>query len=309
MDSEPILKIIENISKIILGKREALELLIVALIADGHVLLEDVPGVGKTLLAKSLARSINGTFKRVQFTPDLLPSDITGFNIYDQLNSQFKYQSGPVHTNILLADEINRAIPRTQSSLLESMEERQVSIDGETMKLPKPFLVIATQNSIEMEGTFPLPEAQLDRFLLKIKLGYPDRESEMMMLKNFQYGNPLEALIPVIELDQLAAMQENAESIIVSDACRGYIISIVAATRNHPNLEFGASPRGSLSLMRASRGYAAVKNRNYVQPDDIKAVLIPVLSHRVILTESAKLSDASSQQILNSIANEVPVPT
>jgi MoxR-like ATPase len=263
-------KIIENISKVVLGKADSLELLMVALLADGHVLIEDVPGVGKTLVTKSLAKSITGSFKRIQFTPDLLPADITGFNIYDQKDGQFKFQPGPVLTNILLADEINRAIPRTQSSLLESMEERQVSIDGQTILLPKPFLVLATQNPIELEGTFPLPEAQLDRFLLKIRLGYPNQTEEIAILEKFQKEDPLIALKSVASPEQLSHMQRQRMEIKISAAVRKYITDIVTATRNHESLRFGSSPRGSLGLMRAAQGLAALRGRNYALPDDIK---------------------------------------
>ncbi len=301
-------KIIENISRVILGKTESLELLIVALLADGHVLLEDVPGVGKTLVAKSLAKSIKGSFKRIQFTPDLLPADVTGFNIYDQKSGQFKFQPGPVLTNILIADEINRAIPRTQSSLLESMEERQVTIDGQTIPLPKPFLVLATQNPIELEGTFPLPEAQLDRFLLKIRLGYPNKPEEVAILERFQKDDPLMTLSSVGDPEQLSHMQRQRKEIKISDPIREYITDIVAATRNHESLRFGSSPRGSLGLMRAAQGLAALKGRNYVLPDDIKELLVPVLAHRIILSEEAKLSGENPDHILGEIISRIPVP-
>lgn len=301
-------KITENISRVVLGKTKSLELLMVALLADGHVLLEDVPGVGKTLVAKSLAKSIKGSFKRIQFTPDLLPADITGFNVYDQKSGHFRFQSGPVLTNILLADEINRAIPRTQSSLLESMEERQVSIDGETIVLPKPFLVLATQNPIELEGTFPLPEAQLDRFLLKIKLGYPDKTEEAAILERFQKDDPLITLESVADPEQLSHLQNQRKEIKVSAPVREYIADIVAATRQHENLRFGASPRGSLGLMRAAQGLAALRGRDYTLPDDIKELLEPVLAHRIILTEEAKLGGEEPEHILADIVSRIPVP-
>lgn len=301
-------KIIENVSRVILGKSYSLELLMVALLADGHVLLEDVPGVGKTLVAKCLAKSIKGSFKRIQFTPDLLPADITGFNVYDQKSGQFKFQSGPVLTNILLADEINRAIPRTQSSLLESMEERQVSIDGKTILLPKPFLVLATQNPIELEGTFPLPEAQLDRFLLMIRLGYPNKAEEIAILERFQKDDPLMTLKPVASPEQLSHMQQQRKEIKISAPVREYITDIVAATRNHESLRFGSSPRGSLGLMRAAQGLAALRGRNYALPDDIKELLVPVLSHRIILSEEAKLSGENPEHILEEIISRIPVP-
>jgi MoxR-like ATPase len=301
-------KIIENISRVVIGKTDSLELLMVALLADGHVLLEDVPGVGKTLVTKCLAKSIKGSFKRIQFTPDLLPADVTGFNVYDQKSGQFKFQSGPVLTNILLADEINRAIPRTQSSLLESMEERQVSIDGQTIPLPKPFLVLATQNPIELEGTFPLPEAQLDRFLLKIRLGYPNKTEEIAILERFQKDDPLMTLESVAGPEQLSQMQQQRKEIKISAAVREYITNIVAATRNHESLRFGSSPRGSLGLMRAAQGLAALRGRNYVLPDDIKELLVPVLAHRIILSEEAKLRGENSEHILEEIISRISVP-
>jgi MoxR-like ATPase len=301
-------KIIDNISTVIVGKTEALELLLVALLADGHVLVEDVPGVGKTLVTKSLAKSIKGEFKRIQFTPDLLPTDVTGFNIYDQKSGQFIFQPGPVLTNILLADEINRAIPRTQSSLLESMEERQVTIDGKTYPLPKPFLVLATQNPIELEGTFPLPEAQLDRFLLKISLGYPDKAEEMVMLERFQKEDPLISLESVADPEQLARLQQLRREITVSAPVREYITDIVAATRNSGSLRFGSSPRGSLGLMRASQGLAALSGRGYVLPDDVKRLVRPVLAHRIILKEEEKLSGQAPEHILDEIVSCIPVP-
>lgn len=308
MDFEIGKKIIENISRVVVGKHDALELLLVALLADGHVLLEDVPGVGKTLITKSLAKSITGSFKRIQFTPDLLPADITGFNVYDQKSAQFKFQSGPVLTNILLADEINRAIPRTQSSLLESMEERQVTIDGKTYPLPKPFLVMATQNPIELEGTFPLPEAQLDRFLLKISLGYLNKAEEMAMLERFQEHDPLITLEPVADPEQLIHMQQLRKTVRVSAPVREYITDIVAASRNNESLRFGSSPRGSLGLMRAAQGLAALRGRSYILPDDVKALVRPVLAHRIIVNEEGKLSGESPEHILEEIISRIPVP-
>jgi MoxR-like ATPase len=308
MDFELGEKIIRNISGVVVGKDEALELLLVALLADGHVLLEDVPGVGKTLITKCIAKSIKGSFKRIQFTPDLLPADVTGFNVYDQKSGQFNFQPGPVLTNILLADEINRAIPRTQSSLLESMEECQVTIDGKTYLLPKPFLVMATQNPIELEGTFPLPEAQLDRFLLKVSLGYPDKTEEMTMLERFQKDDPLASLEPVANPDQIIHLQQMRKEIKISSPIREYITDIVAATRNNDSFRFGSSPRGSLGLMRASQGMAALKGRDYVLPDDIKQLVLPVLTHRIILNEEARLSGEAPEQIIVDIISSIPVP-
>jgi MoxR-like ATPase len=301
-------RILENISKIIVGKEETLKLLVVALLADGHVLLEDVPGVGKTMITKCLAKSIRGSFKRIQFTPDLLPADITGFNVYDQKSGQFRFQTGPVMANILLADEINRAIPRTQSSLLESMEERQVTIDGKTHSLETPFFVMATQNPIELEGTFPLPEAQLDRFLLKISLGYPERDEEVAIMEKFQIGDPLKNLDPVADPMQIVRGQQLRQEVMVSTPVREYIADIVTATRDNENLRFGSSPRGSLGLMRAAQGIAVLEGRQYVLPDDVKRLVIPVLSHRIILTGEAKLKGVPPGEILEEIVLQIPVP-
>jgi MoxR-like ATPase len=295
-------------SQVIVGKADALELVLVALLADGHVLLEDVPGVGKTLIAKTFAQSFAGSFKRVQFTPDLLPGDITGFNIYNQQSGRFHFQEGPVITNILLADEINRAIPRTQSSLLESMEERQVSVDGTTYMLPSPFFVMATQNPIELEGTFPLPEAQLDRFLLKIHVGYPDKAEEISILERFQEQDPLADLTPVANPEQLAEMQQARKQIRVAAPIKEYITDIVGATRHHNALRFGASPRGSLGLMRAAQGLAAIRGREYVLPDDIKALALPVLAHRLILREEERLRGETPERFLEAIIDQIPVP-
>ena len=300
--------IMENISQVIVGKEHSIELLMTALLADGHVLLEDVPGLGKTLIAKTLAKSIGGSFKRVQFTPDLLPSDITGFNVYNQQTCQFTFQSGPVISNILLADEINRAIPRTQSSLLESMEERQVTVDGQTFPLPKPFFVLATQNPIELEGTFPLPEAQLDRFLIRMGLGYPDKQEEISILERFQDKNPLETLEAVTNPARLSDLQEARKGIHVSAPVRDYITEIVRATRNHEALRFGASPRASLGLMRAGQAMAALRGREYVLPDDIKTLAIHVLSHRLILKEEERLRGETPEHFLEEILKQIPVP-
>jgi len=299
--------IIENISRVIVGKRKAIELLLVGLLADGHVLLEDVPGLGKTLVAKSLARSINGTFRRIQFTPDILPADVTGFNIYDQRTGQFSFQPGPVMTNILLADEINRTIPRTQSSLLESMEERQVTIEGKTYPLPHPFFVMATQNPIELEGTFTLPEAQLDRFLLKIRLGYPDRDEEIAILERFQEGDPLRHLEAVADPLQVVESQQARKAIRISGPVREYIADVVRATRNHPSLRLGASPRGSLALMRTGQALAALRGREYVLPDDIKYLVVPVLAHRLILKEEERMRGETPEDYLEKIISQIPV--
>jgi len=301
-------KIIANISKVIVGKYDSLELLMVGMLADGHVLLEDVPGIGKTLIAKSLAKSIGGSFKRVQFTPDLLPSDITGFNVFNQQTGRFQFQKGPVMTNILLADEINRTIPRTQASLLESMEERQVTVDGQTLNLPTPFFVVATQNPIELEGTFPLPEAQLDRFLLKLQLGYPDRTEEIAIMERFQDKDPLAELEAVTTPEQFAELQQARKQIGISDALRQYIADLVGATRRHDALRFGASPRGSLGLMRAGQALAGIRGRTYVLPDDIKHVAVPVLSHRLILKDAERLRGEVPERFVEQIVAETPLP-
>jgi MoxR-like ATPase len=301
-------RIVENIARVIVGKNDAVELLLVALLADSHVLIEDIPGLGKTLLAKSLAKSIGGSFRRVQFTPDLLPADITGFNVYNQQTGQFTFQPGPVLTNILLADEINRTIPRTQSSLLESMEERQVTVDGKTYLLPHPFFVMATQNPIELEGTFPLPEAQLDRFLLRIQLGYPKKDEEIAILERFQEEDPLSELQAVADPGQLAELQHVRKRIRISDPVREYITQIVRATRSHPSLRLGASPRGSLGLMRTGQALAALRERDYVLPDDIKSLVVPVLAHRLILKEEERLRGETSERFLEEILRQTPVP-
>ena len=308
MDTRLCNKIIENISRVIVGRNRAIELLLVTLIAEGHVLLEDVPGVAKTLLAKSLAKSIGGTFNRVQFTPDLMPTDITGFNVYDQPSACFSFRPGPVITHILLADEINRTIPRTQSSLLECMEERQVTVDGKTHLLPSPFFVMATQNPIELEGTFPLPEAQLDRFLLKTQLGYPDKQEEIQILERFQQTDPLQELMPVATPEDVSRLQRARRDIIVSGPVREYITDIVRATRDHTAIQFGASPRGSLGLMRAGQALAALRGREYLLPDDIKSLALPVLSHRLILKEQDRLRGENTGHILESIIHRIPVP-
>ena len=302
-------KISKNINKVIVGKSTAIELILVALLAEGHLLLEDVPGVGKTLIARSLARSIGGKFRRIQFTPDLLPSDITGFNIYNQKEGQFIFQSGPVMTNILLADEINRTIPRTQSSLLESMQEKQVTVDGVTMNLPSPFFVMATQNPIELEGTFPLPEAQLDRFLMQIKLGYPSQKEEIAILERFQKEDPLERLQAVITPEEILNLQKERQKINVSRKINHYIVSLVKATRNSPLIRYGASPRASLHLMQAAQALAALRNRDYVLPDDIKELFIPIIAHRIVIETKESLKGNTSQEILKEVLNQTEVPT
>ena len=302
-------KITENIKRVMVGKDKAIELMLATLLSEGHLLLEDVPGVGKTLLAKSLARSIGGTFHRIQFTPDLLPSDITGFNIYNQKEGKFVFQPGPVMSNVVLADEINRTIPRTQSSLLESMQERQVTVDGVTMDLPSPFLVIATQNPIELEGTFPLPEAQLDRFLMRINLGYPSFEEEILILERFQQEDPLEKLLAVTTPEEMLNLQKEREKIYISQEIKHYIVNLANATRNSSKIRYGASPRASLHLMRAAQSLAALRGRDFVLPDDIKELFTPVLAHRLVIDSKERLKGITDQKILQEILAETEIPT
>jgi MoxR-like ATPase len=300
-------KIFENISRVVVGKERTIELLLVALIAEGHLLLEDVPGVAKTLMAKCLAKSIGGTFNRIQFTPDLMPADITGFNVWDQHSSEFSFHPGPVIAHILLADEINRTIPRTQSSLLECMEEHQLTVDGKTYTLPDPFFVIATQNPIELEGTFPLPEAQLDRFLLKVRLGYPDREEEIQIMEKFQENDPFEEMVVVATPEEILQLRQARRGIRVSTPVKEYIADIVRATRNHAGIEFGASPRGSLGLMRAGQAQALIRGREFVLPDDIKSLTVPVLAHRLVLKQQERLRGEESRALLKSILKDIPI--
>lgn len=298
-----------NIQRVIVGKEDIIDLLLVALISSGHVLLEDVPGMGKTLLAKCLAKSLDCTFKRVQFTPDLLPSDLSGINYFNQKIGEFEFRPGPIFTNILLADEINRATPRTQSSLLECMEERQVTIDGETMKLQQPFMVIATQNPIEIQGTFPLPEAQLDRFLLKIQMGYPSTSEGIEILKRFKERNPFDEISPVVSREEIIAAQRDYVNVFVSDDILRYIVNIVEMTRKHNDVHLGVSPRGSQALLRASQVYAILQGRDYVIPDDVKAMAKPVLRHRMILRNVMAAKGGQQDEIIDQILRQVPVPT
>lgn len=302
-------KVKENINQVIVGKGDTIDQLLVALIASGHVLIEDVPGTGKTLLAKSLADSLSCSCKRIQFTPDLLPSDVTGIHFYNQKIGEFVFRPGPIFTNILLADEINRATPRTQSSLLESMEERQTTIDGETHALEEPFMVIATQNPLESQGTFPLPEAQLDRFMLKINMGYPTKEESITILKRFKDKNPLAEIKPVANKQLILEAQKLYSQVHVSDDLLSYMIDIVEKTREHEDVELGISPRGSQALLKAVQVYAIIQGRDYVIPDDVKAMAKPVLGHRLILTHSMRLRENQIDVVLNDILQQVPVPS
>lgn len=301
-------RVINNVEKVIVGKAESVAFSLIAVTCRGHVLIEDVPGVGKTVLTKAIARSIGCTFKRIQFTPDLLPSDVTGVSIYNQKTGNFEFRAGPIMAQIVLADEINRATPKTQSALLEAMEETQVTVDGVTYRLPEPFMVMATQNPIEYEGTFPLPEAQLDRFMMNIKLGYPKISDEMNILDTHQYHHPLDDLAQIMTAEELVLIQQQIRSIHVDPSIREYIVSIANATRNHNNIYLGASPRGSLALYRASQALAAIRGRGYVIPDDVKLLTKPTLAHRIIVTPAARVRAITSTVILDEILQSVPVP-
>ena len=301
-------KVIANIEKVIIGKRDTVELAVVGLLCQGHLLIEDVPGVGKTMLARSLARSIGCSFSRIQFTPDMLPSDVTGVSIFNQVSREFEFRPGPVMAQVVLADEINRATPKTQAALLEAMEERQTTVDGVTRMLPRPFMVLATQNPIEYEGTFPLPEAQVDRFLMRLRLGYPAAADEIAILDRQQFRHPFQALEQVVSVEELVAAQEAIKDVYISPALKRYIVEIAHQTREHPEVYLGASPRGSLALYRTAQARAAMVERDYVLPDDIKALIVPALAHRVILGPGARLRDLSAQQVVEEIMHNVPVP-
>jgi MoxR-like ATPase len=301
-------RVIENIEKVIVGKRETVELAVVSLLCQGHLLIEDVPGVGKTMLARSLARSLGCSFSRIQFTPDMLPSDVTGVSIFNQISREFEFRSGPIMSQIVLADEINRATPKTQAALLEAMEERQITVDGVTHGLPRPFMVLATQNPIEYEGTFPLPEAQLDRFLLRVKLGYPLNEDEIRVLERQQYRHPIEDLDKVVSVEEVRNAQEAVKEVFVAPPVKRYIVELTTRTREFPDVYLGASPRGSLTLFRTGQARAALQGRDFVLPDDIKALAGSALGHRVILGPAARLRDLSTTQVVDEILESVPVP-
>ncbi len=302
------LKIIDNVAKVIVGKTSTIEQALATLIARGHMLVEDVPGVGKTMLAKSLATSIGCSFKRIQFTPDLLPSDVTGISVYNQQLGEFQFREGPIMAQVVLADEINRATPKTQSALLEAMEEQQITVDGVTHYLEAPFLVMATQNPIEYEGTFPLPEAQLDRFLMRISLGYPDFAEELSIIEHQEQVHPIESLEAVVTAEEIIELQVAAQSVYVDQLVRQYIVSLTEATRNHREISLGASPRASLGLFRSARALALVRDRDYVIPDDIKALAIPVIAHRLVLSPSARMRGIRNTDVVEDLLNNVPVP-
>ena len=301
-------EIVDNIKRVIIGKDQAVELAVIGLLCHGHLLIEDVPGVGKTMLARSLSLSAGCTFRRIQFTPDLLPSDITGVSIYNQKTTDFEFREGPIISQLVLADEINRATPKTQSALLEAMEERQVTVEGITHLVPRPFTVMATQNPIEYEGTFPLPEAQLDRFLLMITLGYPTPDEELEIVNSQQEAHPIESLGAVTSDTEIIGMQESVKSVFVDDLVRDYIVRITGATRDHADLSLGSSPRGSLSLFRGSQAMALIRDRDFVLPDDVKELAVPILSHRIIVSASARMRGIQPKDIVGEIVDEAPVP-
>lgn len=306
--SQTVDRIVSEIEKVIIGKRSVITRAVIAILCEGHVLLEDVPGLGKTMLARSLAAAVGGGFSRVQFTPDLLPTDITGAMVFDPRTAEFSYHEGPIVTNILLADEINRAGPRTQSSLLEAMEERQVSVERHAVALPKPFFVIATQNPVELEGTFPLPEAQLDRFLMRLSIGYPEVDDEREMLRRFRENRPLESVKQVVSADELLSIIEGIRHIHISETVEGYLLDIIRATRSDSLLEVGASPRAALALARASQAWAAVQGRNYVIPDDVREMAPNVLAHRLITTAESELLGTTQHEIVVRVIEGINVP-
>ncbi|MGD9047657.1 MAG: MoxR family ATPase [Anaerolineae bacterium] len=301
-------RIVENVAQVIVGKDEVIELCLVALLCEGHVLLEDVPGIGKTTLVKAIARSVGCTFRRIQFTPDLLPSDVIGILYFNQKAQDFEFRPGPIMSQVVLADEINRATPRTQSALLEAMQERQVTVDVETMRLPRPFMVLATQNPIELEGTFPLPEAQVDRFLMRVALGYPSREDEDAILLRYEHSDPMDTLVPVIEAEALLRIQEQVKNVLVEDSVREYVVDVVRATRTHEAVELGVSPRGTLALYRTAQALAALRGRTFVIPDDVKYLAPAVLTHRIIISPQTRLRGRRPEEVAAEIVESVPVP-
>lgn len=301
-------RIRENVQKVIVGKSEAIDLALAAILCEGHILMEDVPGIGKTTMARALAASMGSSFSRIQFTPDLLPSDVVGINWFNQKEQAFRYRPGPIMSQIVLADEINRATPRTQSALLEAMQERQVTVDGVSRRLPRPFLVIATQNPVELEGTFPLPEAQLDRFLLKVEIGYPDPEEEGQILLRFQAGDRLDEVEPVTSAEEVLSLQRQRQEVRVEDSVRGYVVDIARTTRDHAEVDLGASPRATLALYQAAQAWAAIRGRSYVLPDDVKFMAPKVITHRLMISPQAQLRGRRPEELIEDIVAEVPVP-
>ena len=297
-----------NLEKVIVGKDETLQLVVIGLLSQGHLLIEDVPGVGKTMLARSLAKSLGCTFRRIQFTPDMLPSDVTGVSIFNQVSREFEFRPGPLMAQIVLADEINRATPKTQAALLEAMEEKQITVDGITYTLPDPFMVMATQNPIEYEGTFPLPEAQLDRFLMKVRLGYPGLMDEVKILELQQIRHPIQTLEAQISIEEVISMQHEIRKVYVSNGVKRYIVEIIRATRESADVYLGSSPRGSLNLFRSSQARAAIQGRDFVLPDDVKTLAEPVLAHRMVVDPSARLRDISASLIIEEVVKSLPVP-
>ena len=300
--------VVQNVERVIFGKHHEVELALVALVCRGHILVEDVPGTGKTVLAKAIAKSLGCSFKRIQFTPDLLPSDVTGVSIFNQRTSQFEFRPGPVMTQIVLADEINRATPKTQSALLEAMEEHQVTVDGVTYQLPDPFLVMATQNPIEYEGTFPLPEAQLDRFFIRLQLGYPKEREEIAILDAQRVIHPLETIEQVMGAEELLKAMSAVKDVHIAEQVKTYVVSVVNATRSHPDVYLGASPRGSLALARASQAFALIQGRDFVLPDDVKAVAVAALAHRLVLRPELWVSRTTPAQVVESLLHQIPAP-
>lgn len=305
---QQIVRLIDALERVVVGKRDIIERVVVALLGEGHVLIEDVPGVGKTVLARTIAAAIGGSFQRIQFTPDLLPSDVTGALVFDPRTSEFHFRPGPIVANIVLADEINRAGPRTQAALLEAMEERHLTVDRERMPLPRPFFVLATQNPVEMDGTFPLPEAQLDRFALRTSVGYPDDEAELAMLRRFRDGSPLESLAPVVSIQELTGLIATVRRIWISEAVERYLLDVVRGTRNDEQIELGASPRASLALARAAQSLALVRGRTFVLPDDVQAIATSVLAHRILPVTRFGLRGTSNETLIEAVLARVPVP-